>query len=98
MLLYFRGMCRFPKKEISEISIIQDNTEIHIDPNPRCEIYRNFGNFLEITSKFLGNFRNLIDQNNNHIHIDPKPRGETCGNFRNFLEITWKFLKFNQLE
>jgi hypothetical protein len=39
-------MCRFPQKEISEISIIQDNNDIHIDPKPR---YRICGNFREIS-------------------------------------------------
>ena len=42
---------------------------------------------LKISRKFLGNFRNLINQRNNDMHIDPKPRDEIYGNFRNFSEI-----------
>ena len=62
-------MCRFPKKEISEISeisIIQDNTEIHIDPKPRAEIC---GNYLEISRKFLGNFDLMRYSDFQEIHF-----------------------------
>jgi hypothetical protein len=73
--------------EILEISIIQDNNDIHINPKPRCEICGNFRNFRAISEiseqfqKFQSNFKNFreiseisIIQDNNDIHINPKPR------------------------
>jgi hypothetical protein len=77
-------MCRFPQKEISEISqitIIQDNSGIHIHHRPKYRISGNFRNFREIS----------VVQDNNDIHINPKPRYRICGNFRNFREISANF-------
>jgi hypothetical protein len=67
-------MCRFLQKEISQISqitIIQDNNGIHINPKPRykyveiLEISEKFqkfqGNFINMWKfqKFQGNFRDF---------------------------------------
>ena len=45
---------------------------MHIHPNPRPEIYENFGNFIK--------------HNNECMHIHSNPRSEIYENFRNFSE------------
>ena len=77
-------------REISEISTIQVNNNICIDPKPRYRICGNFGNFKEISEI-------STIQLNNDTYIDPKPRHRICGNFGNFKEISeisGKFQKF----
>ena len=56
-------------------NFIEHNNEcLHTHPNPRPEIYENFGSFKEISKKFQRNFNK---HNNECIHIHPNPRPET---------------------